>query len=112
MSSGTRETLSDFSRGFVYTLPSRLGLIMMGKPNSRQLLEPLGMNLHPKVEYNILPKHIIEEFVSDIHNCVGTPQTSSRNHYKDVIVRQTNTNSLTMETKWLEDNIFRDPRQA
>jgi hypothetical protein len=28
------------------------------------------------------------------------------------LVRQTKTNSLTMETKWLEDKIFRDPRQA
>jgi hypothetical protein len=38
----------------------------MGKPNSHQSLEPLGMNLHPKVEYNILPKHIIEESIPDI----------------------------------------------
>jgi hypothetical protein len=80
MSYGTRETLPDFSHGFVYTLPSGLGLIMMGKPNSHQPLEPLDMSLHPKVEYNTLPKHIIEEFVPDIHNCVGTPQTSLRSH--------------------------------
>jgi hypothetical protein len=58
----------------------------MAKPNSHQ---PLGMNLHPKVEYNILPKHIIEEFILDIHNCVGTPQISSRDHYADMVVRPT-----------------------
>jgi hypothetical protein len=45
----------------------------MGKPNSHYLLEPLGMNLHPKVEYNTLPEHIIEGFIPDTLNCVGTP---------------------------------------
>jgi hypothetical protein len=50
MSSGTRETLPNFFRGFVWTLPFELGLIMMGKPNSRQSLELLGKNIHPKVE--------------------------------------------------------------
>jgi hypothetical protein len=39
MSSGARETLPDFSRGFVYTLPSKYGELMMGKPNSHQPLE-------------------------------------------------------------------------
>jgi hypothetical protein len=50
MSSGTRETLPDFFRGFVWTLPFELGLMMMGKPNSHQLFELLGKNIHPKVE--------------------------------------------------------------
>jgi hypothetical protein len=108
MFSGTRETLPDFSRGFVYTLPFGLGLITMGKPNSHQPLEPLGMNLHPKVEYNILPKHIIEEFVPDIHNCVGTPQISLRDQYADIVVRPTRTDRLTMESRWLEDKTFTD----
>jgi hypothetical protein len=50
MSSGTRETLPDFSRGFVGTLPFELGVIAMGKPNSRQLFELLGKNIDPEVE--------------------------------------------------------------
>jgi hypothetical protein len=50
MSSGTRETLPDFSRGFVYILPFELGLITMGKTNSHQPLELLGMYIHPKVQ--------------------------------------------------------------
>jgi hypothetical protein len=50
MSSGTRETLPDFSRGFVSNLPYELGFITMGKTNSHQLFEPLGKNIHPKVE--------------------------------------------------------------
>jgi hypothetical protein len=49
MSFGTRETLPDFSRGFVYTLPSELGLITMGKPNSHPPLETFGMHIQPKV---------------------------------------------------------------
>jgi hypothetical protein len=52
----------------------------MGKPNSRQPLELLGRYIHPKVEQNTPPKGFIEEFVPDIHNCVGKPQTSLRNH--------------------------------
>jgi hypothetical protein len=47
MSFGTRETLPDFSHGFVYTLPSELGLKAMGKPNSYQPLELLGMYIPP-----------------------------------------------------------------
>jgi hypothetical protein len=50
MSSGSRETLPDFSRGFVYTLPYELGFITMGKLKSHQLFELLGKNIHPKVE--------------------------------------------------------------
>jgi hypothetical protein len=50
MSSGTREILPDFSRGFVYILPPGLGLIMVGKPNSHQPLELLGKFIPPKVE--------------------------------------------------------------
>jgi hypothetical protein len=50
MSSGTRETLPDFSRGFVYTLPFEYGEIAMGKPNSHQPLELLDMFIPPKVE--------------------------------------------------------------
>jgi hypothetical protein len=50
MSSGTRETLPDFSRGFVYILLSELGYLSMGKLNSQQPLELLGRNMHPKVE--------------------------------------------------------------
>jgi hypothetical protein len=50
MSSGIRETLPDFSRGFVYTLPFELGLITMGKPNSHQPLELLGRFIPPKVD--------------------------------------------------------------
>jgi hypothetical protein len=50
MSSGSRETLSDVSRGYVWTLPPELGLITMGKPNPHQLFELLGKNIHPKVE--------------------------------------------------------------
>jgi hypothetical protein len=50
MSSGTRETLLDFSRGFVYpTVWSRID--NDGKNlNSHQPLEILGMYIHPKVE--------------------------------------------------------------
>jgi hypothetical protein len=50
MSSGIRETLPDFSRGFVSNLPYELGYITMGKPNSHPLFELLGKNIHPKVE--------------------------------------------------------------
>jgi hypothetical protein len=50
MSSGTRETLPDFFRGFVSNLPIELGFITMGKPKSHQLFELLGKNIHPKVE--------------------------------------------------------------
>jgi hypothetical protein len=50
MSSGTREALPDFSRGFAYILPSELGYLTMGKPNSHQLLELLGKYMYPKVE--------------------------------------------------------------
>jgi hypothetical protein len=50
MSSGTRETLSDFSCGFVYTLPFECGEITMGKPISRKPLELLGKFILPKVE--------------------------------------------------------------
>jgi hypothetical protein len=42
--------------------------------------------MHPKVEQNIPPKGFIKEFVPDIHNCVDTPQISSRNHQEDVVV--------------------------
>jgi hypothetical protein len=52
----------------------------MGKPNSHQPLELLGMYIHSKVEHNAIPKHRIEAFLPDIHNCVGTPQISLRNH--------------------------------
>jgi hypothetical protein len=79
MSSGTRETLLDFSHDLVYTLPSELGLIAMGKPNSHQPLELLGKYKHSEVENNTLPKYIIEEFVPVLHKGVGTPQISSRN---------------------------------
>jgi hypothetical protein len=78
MSSGTRETLPDFSHGFVSNLPYELVYITMGKPNSCQPLELLGKYMHPKVEYNTLPKYIIEEFVPVLHNGVGTPWISSR----------------------------------
>jgi hypothetical protein len=50
MFSGTRETLPDFSRGFVSNLPYELGEISMGKPNYLPLFELLGKNIHPKVE--------------------------------------------------------------
>jgi hypothetical protein len=50
MSSGTKETPPDFSRGFVYILPSKLGKITMRKPNSPQPLELFGKYMHPKVE--------------------------------------------------------------
>jgi hypothetical protein len=50
MSSGTRETLPDFSRGFVYTLPFKCGEITTGKPNFHQPLELLGKFIPPKVE--------------------------------------------------------------
>jgi hypothetical protein len=50
MSSDLRETLPDFSRGFVWTLPFELGKIIMGKPNSHQSLELLGKYKHPEVE--------------------------------------------------------------
>jgi hypothetical protein len=79
MSSGTRETLPDFSRGFVYTLPSELGWIAMGKPNSHQPLELWDVHTS-RSGIEALPKHKIEGFIPDIHNCVGTPQTSSKNH--------------------------------
>jgi hypothetical protein len=52
----------------------------MGKPNSHQPLELLG-NVHTsRSGIEALLKHIIEEFVPDIHNCVGTQQISSRDH--------------------------------
>jgi hypothetical protein len=50
MSSGTRETLPDFSCGFVYTLPFKYGELTMGKPNSHQPFELLGKSILPKVE--------------------------------------------------------------
>jgi hypothetical protein len=50
MSFGTRETLPDFSRGFVYTPPSELGLIVRIKPNYHQPLELLGKFIPPEVE--------------------------------------------------------------
>jgi hypothetical protein len=52
----------------------------MGKSNSHPLLELLGKYMHPKSEAEDLPKYTIEEFIPDIHNCVGTPQISLRNH--------------------------------
>jgi hypothetical protein len=75
----TRETLPDFSRGFVYTPPSELGWIAMGKPNSHQPLERWDVHTS-RSRIEALPKHIIEEFIPDIHKCVGTPQISSRDH--------------------------------
>jgi hypothetical protein len=76
----------------------------MGKPNSHQPLEL--WNVHTsKSGIEALPKHVIKEYVLDIHNCVGTPQISSKDHQGDVVVRQTKTNSLTMEPKWLEYSI-------
>jgi hypothetical protein len=50
MSFGTRETLPDFSRGFVSNPPYELGYITMENPNSHQLFELLGKYMHPKVE--------------------------------------------------------------
>jgi hypothetical protein len=47
----------------------------MGKPNSHQPLE-LWDVLTSKSRIETLPKRIIKEFIPDIHNCVGTPQTS------------------------------------
>jgi hypothetical protein len=52
----------------------------MGKPNSRQSLELLGKYVHPKVELETYQNYTIEEFVPDVHNCVGTPQISLKNH--------------------------------
>jgi hypothetical protein len=51
----------------------------MGKPNSHQPLELWDVHTF-RSGIEALPKHIIEEFIPDIHNCVGTPQTSSRNY--------------------------------
>jgi hypothetical protein len=78
MSSGTRETLPDFSRGFVYTLPFKFGQNTMGKPNSP--FRTFGKVHTSKSRIEALPKDIIKEFIPDIHNCVGTPQISSRDH--------------------------------
>jgi hypothetical protein len=50
----------------------------MEKPNSHQPLELWDVHTS-KSGIEALPKHIIEEFIPDIHNYVGTPQTSSRN---------------------------------
>jgi hypothetical protein len=79
MSSGTRETLPDFSRGFIYTLPFECGWIAMGKPNSHQPLELWDVHTS-RSGIEALPKYIIKEFIPDIHNCVGTPQISLRDH--------------------------------
>jgi hypothetical protein len=49
----------------------------MGKPNSHQPLELFEVHAS-KCGIEHLPKFIIEEFVPDIHNCVGTPQISSK----------------------------------
>jgi hypothetical protein len=63
----------------IYTLPSELGWIAMGKPNSHQPLELWDVHTS-RSGIEALPEHIIEEFIPDTLNCVGTPQTSSRNH--------------------------------
>jgi hypothetical protein len=49
----------------------------MGEPNSHQTLE-LGDVHTSKGGIEALPRHINEEFIPDIHNCVGIPQISSR----------------------------------
>jgi folate-binding Fe-S cluster repair protein YgfZ len=51
----------------------------MGKPNSHQPLELWDVHTF-RSGIEALPEHIIEEFIPDTLNCVGTPQTSSRNH--------------------------------
>jgi hypothetical protein len=61
------------------TLPSKLGWIAKGKPNSHQPLELWDVHTS-KSGIEALPKHKIEESILDIHNCVGTPQTSLRNY--------------------------------
>jgi hypothetical protein len=60
MSSGTRETLPDFSRGFVY-IPYHfeLGWIAMGIPNSHQHLELWDVHTS-RSGIEALPKHKIE----------------------------------------------------
>jgi hypothetical protein len=50
----------------------------MGKPNSHQPLELRDVHTS-RSGIEALPKHKIEGFIPDIHNCMGTPQTSSRN---------------------------------
>jgi hypothetical protein len=61
----------------IYTLPSELGWIAMGKPNSHQPLELWDVHTS-RSGIEALPKHIIEGFIPGIHNCVGTPQISLR----------------------------------
>jgi hypothetical protein len=50
----------------------------MVKPNSHQ---PLALwDVHAsKSGIEALPKHRVEEFIPDIHNCVDTPHISLRN---------------------------------
>jgi hypothetical protein len=59
----------------IYTLPSELGWIATGKPNSYQPLERWDVYTS-RSGIEALPEHIIEEFIPDTLNCVGTPQTS------------------------------------
>jgi hypothetical protein len=47
----------------------------MGKPNSHQPLELWDVHTS-RSGIEALPKHIIEGFILDTLNCVGTPQTS------------------------------------
>jgi hypothetical protein len=42
----------------------------MGKPNSHQTLELWDVHTS-RSGIEALPKHRIEEFIPDIHNCVG-----------------------------------------
>jgi hypothetical protein len=59
----------------IYTLPSELGWIAIGKPNSHQPLEL--WDVHTSISgIEALPKPIIEGFIPDTLNCVGAPQTS------------------------------------
>jgi hypothetical protein len=51
----------------------------MGRPNSHQPLELWYVHA-TRSGIEALPEHIIEEFIPDTLNCVGAPQTSSRNH--------------------------------
>jgi hypothetical protein len=44
----------------------------MGKPNSHQPLELWDVHTS-RSGIEPLPKHVIKEYIQDIHNCVGTP---------------------------------------
>jgi hypothetical protein len=51
-----------------------------GKTQFSSNFRTFGLVHISKSGIEALPKHVIKEYIPDIHNCVGTPQISSRDH--------------------------------